>query len=264
VVDPPGAELGPPPRARGRQPRPRAARTGRGTTPASAGTTRSPGIGCTPPTDHPRERGDDVRFYRSGGNTNGPPPRARGRLRARRPAARCRGTTPASAGTTPSRSRRSARPGDHPRERGDDLRAASRGGHRLGPPPRARGRHGVSDVPARGVRTTPASAGTTRCRAAPAAGTGDHPRERGDDVMADYPTILTVGPPPRARGRHLPTCDNVAAEHAVGATCYRPRKRRRRLALLQPSVRSCEPPGTSCASGRSIRVSPSISTGVHL
>ncbi len=115
---------GPPPRARGRRGRPGAQGPGRGTTPASAGTT---------------ERDAYAEYL-----ALGPPPRARGRHRGMRRRAAGLGTTPASAGTTsPPRARpRCTR--DHPRERGDD------------------GRGRAPTVASRG--TTPASAGTTSGR----------------------------------------------------------------------------------------------------
>ena len=97
---PPLNPSGPPPRARGRRDHPGHAGDDRGTTPASAGTTRSGPSRPHGSGDHPRERGDDTCWRSFIGTYQGPPPRARGRPQPRRSPRRPAGTTPASAGTT--------------------------------------------------------------------------------------------------------------------------------------------------------------------
>ena len=153
------ARLGPPPLARVSS----AQRSG--TTPARAGTTKTPEGSGSVSRDHPGSRGDD-REERG-------PGRGEGR------------TTPARAGTTGRVRLAAARRRDHPRSRGDDA-----------------AQHLVHPF---AERTTPARAGTTRRRCSGSPCVQDHPRSRGDDVVTHPGLMNLGGPPPLARGRpHQP------------------------------------------------------------
>ncbi len=173
--------VGPPPRARGRPPAQVKTDLALGTTPAGAGTTtrHAPGPGRS--RDHPRGRGDDRVALELHQQPRGPPPRARGRPGHRAVLVRRDGTTPAGAGTTRPRRRRSTRSRDHPRGRGDDPAFQAERGGIQGPPPRARGRLRQQMRQRVQPGTTPAGAGTTRTAVCPAARVRDHPRGRGDD-----------------------------------------------------------------------------------
>src|SRR5699024_3931308 len=90
------------------------------------------------------------------------------------------GTTPACAGSTPSRVMARHCAGDHPRVRGEHPPASHSSHSPVGPPPRTRGAPGAAR-PAPPVRgTTPACAGSTS-------------RSLGQNLGK-------LGPPPRARG----------------------------------------------------------------
>ena len=214
--------MGPPPRARGRLGLTIFSPVERGTTPASAGTTRPTPLACShivgpPPRARGRQEfpvgdsGTSGTTPASAGTTRGsghrrkpapgPPPRARGRLGRAYRGAGAGGTTPASAGTTFSSSWAVSLATDHPRERGDDAAEVLGLIRAEGPPPRARGRHEAVQRQRLAVGTTPASAGTTLKRRGPHAFQQDHPRERGDDDHCATSRRLLNGPPPRARGR---------------------------------------------------------------
>ena len=160
-----GCRSGPPPRARGARTarHPRAA--GRGTTPASAGSTSTSSAPSDPSWDHPRERGEHLRGDDWLSRLPGPPPRARGAPRQPRSLAPPRRTTPASAGSTRSSSTATGTRRDHPRERGEHGGVDLGGEVSGGPPPRARGARRRGPRPTPATRTTPASAGSTHTSA---------------------------------------------------------------------------------------------------
>ena len=159
---------GPPPPARGRRQLLTGPLCRLRTTPASAGTTRSPTAGSRTRRDHPRQRGDDGPSPRRRRRRTGPPPPARGRRRRDRPPARGLRTTPASAGTTTASAAPCRAPPDHPRQRGDDVHLLHVRQHPGGPPPPARGRLACAGKDRVMRRTTPASAGTTDRAGGPA------------------------------------------------------------------------------------------------
>ncbi len=195
-----GYLLGPPPRARGaRLPagRPVAAR---GTTPASAGSTRVRRERRRGPRDHPRERGEHTSPSSHSLVWRGPPPRARGAHGAAVGLEVERGTTPASAGSTARPAPRDHPARDHPRERGEHLLAEHEEMRAAGPPPRARGAPPRRVRRRRGHGTTPASAGSTGTASARRRRRRDHPRERGEHSDRELLSRPSPGPPPRARG----------------------------------------------------------------
>ena len=69
--------------------------------------------------------------------------------------------TPACAGSTQRQSREKAQAKDHPRLRGEHLRALSAKDMRIGSPPPARGAQGDWPTEEQAVRITPACAGST-------------------------------------------------------------------------------------------------------
>ena len=174
---------GSPPHARGRRRAAHAKKAGKRITPACAGKTPVQSTVLSNNWDHPRMRGEDVKFVDSLKKLPGSPPHARGRrlrLCARR---RRRGITPACAGKTRCEALLGERISDHPRMRGED-RMPTRGGLAgIGSPPHARGR---------------------RCALEPSPGDdGDHPRMRGEDFCRSPNQGIPQGSPPHARGRLL-------------------------------------------------------------
>ena len=157
----PAAAPGPPPPARGaRGCRPRTTPC-HGTTPACAGSTLPPKRRVARWWDHPRLRGEHLWTMTESKARKGPPPPARGARSDLREDVRQRGTTPACAGSTTSRSPAACSPTDHPRLRGEHARGAQAKVRREGPPPPARGALPAAEQVAGNGGTTPACAGST-------------------------------------------------------------------------------------------------------
>ena len=85
--------------------------------------------------------------------------------------------------------------------RGDDASEVVWARPENGTPPRARGRRHRRRVRGTDQRNTPACAGTIGRWSSPRAGSREHPRVRGDDLMVETGTRSYPGTPPRARGR---------------------------------------------------------------
>ena len=95
--------------------------------------------------------------------------------------------------------------GDH---RAPDVRAILL----TGPPPHARGSPRTACFPRSPARPTPACAGITRHRCAPATATQVHPRMRGDHGAPGAAPCGASGPPPHARGSPVgPRCCSRSA-----------------------------------------------------
>ena len=125
----------------------------------------------------------------------------RGRLRAGVAVDVREGTTPAHAGKT-CRFRPPPNPHrDHPRACGEDDCPRVLCRTPAGPPPRMRGRQGALDLVRVDHRTTPAHAGKTRWLRPGGSARTDHPRACGEDLEVEGVSMLSLGPPPRMRGR---------------------------------------------------------------
>ena len=131
---------------------------------------------------------------------SGSPPLARGTVNLLDSIPAADGITPACAGN--SRRIRQHVPfcPDHPRLRGEQSPAHAALCSVLGSPPLARGTDGKPFVLLPWERITPACAGNSAlCRILPPA-RRDHPRLRGEQVLARRVGIGRVGSPPLARG----------------------------------------------------------------
>ncbi len=93
----------------------------------------------------------------------------------------CARSTPASAGRTSARPRRSGSRTEHPYVGGEDTVPGRSRGSGVGTPPRRRGRESGRGLARRGVRNTPASAGWIRPSSSRTSRTTDHPRVGGED-----------------------------------------------------------------------------------
>ncbi len=194
-------ENGSPPRARGAGPARRAALRGGGITPACAGSRGGslwtiPGLRDPPPAcagsragkapltgqsrDHPRVRGEQSPGWPKTPSLVGSPPRARGAGPSGPAPILSGGITPACAGS-------SGAPG-------------GRGGRSWGSPPRARGAGCLNTGHKRAVGITPACAGSRGDRSPGATFERDHPRVRGEQLVAGSGGRPRYGSPPRARG----------------------------------------------------------------
>ena len=204
IPSPSSSIAGSPPRARGRRGRGGRRSATHGLTPACAGTTVKQPFRSTFQEAHPRVRGDDAAKGMESLTLEGSPPRARGRLTARKLDEIRRGLTPACAGTTTAQLVAAGVPRAHPRVRGDDRRRPGLQALGQGSPPRARGRRGDRAGPGRRPGLTPACAGTTSSPGSPSSSPRAHPRVRGDDTAGSARRNRQRGSPPRARGRPDP------------------------------------------------------------
>ena len=174
-------------------------------TPADAGTTRVMKLACFITREHPRGCGDDHRYTGAVVSRMGTPPRMRGRQGRPGPEPGRPRNTPADAGTTADELWTLDDAEEHPRGCGDDHNPVSIGMQAMGTPPRMRGRPRSSvRLPVR-WRNTPADAGTTFGAPTTTRTTAEHPRGCGDDSVPNSVNALSIGTPPRMRGRRQPS-----------------------------------------------------------
>ena len=152
---------------------------------------------------HPRSRGEHRRVQRCSANGKGSSPLARG-TRARN----CRSTSragliPARAGNTTGLMSCETSTWAHPRSRGEH-RACVRFTYSVsGSSPLARGTHVAVQCFVLSLGLIPARAGNTGGSARSSAGTGAHPRSRGEHKPNEDVEIFQTGSSPLARGtRH--------------------------------------------------------------
>ncbi len=122
-----------------------------------------------------------------------------------------RRATPAGAESTPPGRGRAS----NPCRCGDDRAARTTPSMTGEQPPLARGRQGVSDGEVAVVRATPAGAGTIAPEGPPSRGPRRYPRRRGDDTPGGSSRSPSPELPPRTRGRHLMSWDDVS-----GTDCF--------------------------------------------
>ena len=169
-------------------------------TPARAGTGWRPFLSPWRAMDHPRSRGDRAVQALVEVPHHGSPPLARGPVGDGQPSGARFRITPARAGTgTHRRGTCNARP-DHPRSRGDRKVKAIGAAAVAGSPPLARGPAPLGCLAPAEVRITPARAGTGAWSPPPSWTPTDHPRSRGDRVLAVEEPAQRAGSPPLARG----------------------------------------------------------------
>ena len=171
-------------------------------TPADAGKTR-----FRPPTvakdrDHPRGCGENPIRDRPQERPRGSPPRMRGKRRSARLFAVPYRITPADAGKTQVDRAFGPEVKDHPRGCGENQSLLLVHEHRVGSPPRMRGKRNPTYEDFGEDRITPADAGKTRSRSGHGGVWQDHPRGCGENVAPMSSISAAPGSPPRMRGKH--------------------------------------------------------------
>ena len=111
-------------------------------------------------------------------------------------------TTPACAGRTRTYPHARTPQTDHPRLRGENSGGKSLVPEKDGPPPPARGELDRGSDTDSTRRTTPACAGRTPMDMDYLVTLSDHPRLRGENFASNRHTSQLDGPPPPARGEH--------------------------------------------------------------
>ena len=133
-----------------------------------------------PSGDHPRVGGEKQQPLLLHPVVLGSPPRGRGKEPHRTNSQDRRGITPAWAGKSLTIPKLTTRSWDHPRVGGEKSCIASRVQHRLGSPPRGRGKARFSMMHTSISRITPAWAGKSLLIWLPTASARDHPRVGGE------------------------------------------------------------------------------------
>ena len=111
------------------------------------------------------------------------------------------GITPARAGKTRSTLRVNPVSEDHPRACGENEDRCSQSRSKQGSPPRVRGKlHSKKQMNIE-VRITPARAGKTGSGSRRYWRPEDHPRACGENAASLQPSSVTLGSPPRVRGK---------------------------------------------------------------
>jgi hypothetical protein len=130
---------------------------------------------------------------------------------------------------------------------GDDHEASTLAIGKTGPPPRVRGRLPLPQPQRDVVRTTPARTGSTVAAAGPCSALADHPRVCGDDACVLSRSVVAVGPPPRARGRHLVDRGGVQAIRTTPACAGTTRTRCTRSGTVRttPACAGTTPPAST-------------------
>ncbi len=179
--------------------------------PAYAGNTVRYSAQWASSSDHPRVRGEHAFFAASSAWTSGSSPRTRGTHRRRSPRGTPRRIIPAYAGNTAPTSDEHTRRADHPRVRGEHTRSSTMPGGPSGSSPRTRGTRWPTKQRALVPRIIPAYAGNTRSSPRVRPGPADHPRVRGEHVVAAHARGAADGSSPRTRGTpEQRACDRPA------------------------------------------------------
>ena len=137
-------------------------------------------------------------------NTQGSPPRVRGKAFGFPRLIPGLGITPAHAGKSPCSGWGWASRWDHPRACGEKPAAASSRTHTTGSPPRVRGKAGRLAKALAALWITPACAGKSSHPYYTTLPRGDHPRVCGEKVSEMITPTSKAGSPPRMRGKDRP------------------------------------------------------------
>ena len=155
------AQIGSPPRMRGKQKVKRLLANFGRITPAHAGKTPTAKAVYDALQDHPRACGENIYLPPCGSDSKGSPPRMRGKHCWQNSKASRFGITPAHAGKTDNRWYERLTDTDHPRACGENFELALPTLRSGGSPPRMRGKQ-FNDMPrSPNERITPAHAGKT-------------------------------------------------------------------------------------------------------
>ena len=189
------------PLTRGKPRNPDGKRNERRLIPAHAGKTLNPNREQAVEAAHPRSRGENPTSSCPSRRNVGSSPLTRGKQQQRGRDNLDARLIPAHAGKTPSPRQRRARPGAHPRSRGENLAWAVEGAREYGSSPLTRGklRGGVERLRLRGL--IPAHAGKTPAYQYCPANHPAHPRSRGENIEAFVSVPASAGSSPLTRGK---------------------------------------------------------------
>ena len=193
-------------------------------TPACAGKTRAGLPACRVREDHPRVCGENFPLFVLCVFPIGSPPRVRGKHRDPIKSSGRYRITPACAGKTVKLRDIGHAVEDHPRVCGENGESTSESDRLPGSPPRVRGKRGrtATVTPVDGI--TPACAGKTLCYTRKEPSAGDHPRVCGENFIIPSLCAMSLGSPPRVRGkphRRTPTQNHRRITPACAGKTYK-------------------------------------------
>ena len=195
--------------------------------PACAGKSLRQACGSAPSKDHPRVCGEKYGGQSRLPETQGSPPRVRGKAAAQSKTLSRSRITPACAGKRLRPRRTALGSRNHPRVCGEKTNGITPFLYRLGSPPRVRGKVNLTIRRKSQVRITPACAGKSAYLVRYACPYEDHPRVCGEKYGGQSRLPETQGSPPRVRGkagrlerlrrtaRITPACAGKSASSAV-------------------------------------------------
>ena len=184
-------------------------------------------------------RGEHSSLLGAGVRNLGSSPHARGAQQARVPEVAAQGIIPACAGSTTFHHILMSFPRDHPRMRGEHIKAMATMNSAKGSSPHARGALIIVFSPRVDEGIIPACAGSTLGGSHGKVHQEDHPRMRGEHVLRGHREVGRVGSSPHARGapvRHvgrdlvagiIPACAGSTAGSRRGRTAPRDHPRMR-------------------------------------
>ena len=240
-----------------------------GIIPACAGSTGVISPNSARRRDHPRVRGEHPGGDDAAGAVEGSSPRARGARTFRDKEYQHEGIIPACAGSTSSRQSRISLKRDHPRVRGEHIRAIGSAPVVLGSSPRARGaqaafgsaeepggdhprvrgeHHGLNDFEQCPEGSSPRARGALPLPARSPLGCGIIPACAGS-TSRPYPLSWPAGDHPRVRGEHDVHVE--ISEHDLGSS---PRARGARRAFQRWHVPGGIIPACAGSTLRDLRV----------
>ena len=215
----PERHVGSSPLTRGKPSRRKTPTLNTGLIPAHAGKTGYQPHVSTPPSAHPRSRGENARYVSPQASSDGSSPLTRGKRNlCVFGHFSCR-LIPAHAGKTAIQSAYKHSCSAHPRSRGenDGSRLALR--RIVGSSPLTRGKRKLRSRWSSTSRLIPAHAGKTTRTPPQAMRTAAHPRSRGENENCSVLAVLTPGSSPLTRGKHEPRsppgcCPGLIPAHA--------------------------------------------------
>ena len=194
---------GSPPRVRGKAYPPFQPDMVTGITPARAGKSTGNRENAPYGRDHPRACGEKFFIRLLCSIVQGSPPRVRGKVSVRFTWKRDTGITPARAGKRRRTARRDRLHRDHPRACGEKTLRNTESLLLVGSPPRVRGKARGLIQRLNRIGITPARAGKSGIHRGDHHSGRDHPRACGEKTLKSYRETLTMGSPPRVRGKDL-------------------------------------------------------------
>ena len=153
--------------------------------------------------DHPRLRGEKISGHIAYTPHSGSPPLTRGKATTCVAIRMSAGITPAYAGKSYFRCWCCSWAWDHPRLRGEKFLYTHTANHKEGSPPLTRGKVDIKQVGQAALGITPAYAGKSGDKPPSRRKLWDHPRLRGEKLIAVYRYKRKEGSPPLTRGKGI-------------------------------------------------------------